>query len=508
MAITNRNKRTFKDTFEKSNTMLALHYYSQLKDKISDNFMAKLITSTLLILVTVSLAFSQTVKAATLQKHSVKSLGFVQAVQQAQMADPWLTGNRHQQQALESLSIAANTLPDPKVSIGMANIAADTLRFSQEPMTQFKLGVSQMFPRGDTLALMNQQLKAESKQYPFLRQDRKAKVALTVGMLWLDAYKMQQSIALIAENKSLFSQLIDVAEARYSSTIGQAQQQDIIRAELELSRIDDKLVQFTQQKNAYIGQLNQWLMQAEQDDDTTFNYQTINAFDTMLAAQLPKIDLQNKALIMAKRQYSNAELVSYFTSHPAVVALDNKIKSVAFNQALAKQKYQPEWGVNASYGYRGDDAANNSRADLFSVGITFDVPLFTANRQDQQLKAAISTTEAVKTEKQLRLRQLLGAFSSAKGRLLQLNKRQSLYEQKLLPQFHQQAEIALNAYTNDSGDFGEIVRARIDELDASIDHLGITVEQQKLHLELNYIFSKANQASKFTPATLAQQNQE
>jgi len=124
------------------------------------------------------------------------------------------------------------------------------------------------------------------------------------------------------------------------------------------------------------------------------------------------------------------------------------------------------------------------------------------------LKAAISKTEAVKTEKQLRLRQLLGAFSSAKGRLLQLNKRQSLYEQKLLPQFHQQAEIALNAYTNDSGDFGEIVRARIDELDASIDHLGITVEQQKLHLELNYVFSKANQASKFTPATLAQQNQE
>ena len=206
MAITNRNKRTFKDKFEKSNTMLALHYYSQLKDKISDNFIAKLITSTLLILVTVSLAFSQTVKAATLQKHSVKALGFVQAVQQAQAADPWLTGNRHQQQALESLSIAANTLPDPKVSIGMANIAADTLSFSQEPMTQFKLGVSQMFPRGDTLALMNQQLKAESKQYPFLRQDRKAKVALTVGMLWLDAYQMQQSIALIAENKSLFSQ--------------------------------------------------------------------------------------------------------------------------------------------------------------------------------------------------------------------------------------------------------------------------------------------------------------
>ena len=238
------------------------------------------------------------------------------------------------------------------------------------------------------------------------------------------------------------------------------------------------------------------------------NYQTMNTLDVMLAETLPEIALSNKALVTAKRAYSNAELVSYFTQHPAVVALDNKIKSVAMGKAIAKQKYKPEWGVNASYGYRGDDAQNNNRSDLFSVGITFDVPLFTENRQDQQLKAAVSKTEAVKTEKQLLLRQLLGAFSSAKGRLLQLNKRKFLYEEKLLPQFHQQADIVLNAYTNDSGDFGEIVRARIDELNATIEHIGITVEQQKLHLELNYVFSKASKAPRLTQTTLANQSQE
>ena len=52
----------------------------------------------------------------------------------------------------------------------------------------------------------------------------------------------------------------------------------------------------------------------------------------------------------------------------------------------------------------------NSRADLFSVGVTFDLPLFTDNRQDMTVKSAISATEAVKTEKILLLRQLLGAF--------------------------------------------------------------------------------------------------
>ena len=249
--------------------MLTSHHYSTLKATLSRGLVRPLLTVPLLVSATISLAFSHSALANT-SSNGHETLGFLQAVKQAQVVDPWLTGNRHQQQMLESLSIAANTLPDPKVSIGIANIAADTLRFQQEQMTQFKLGVSQIFPRGDTLALMDKQLKAESYQYPYLRQDRSEKVALTVGMLWLDAYQMQQSINLIAENKSLFTQLIDVAEARYSSTIGQAQQQDIIRAELELTRIDDKLVQFTQQKNAYIGQLNQWLMKTEQDNDSAF----------------------------------------------------------------------------------------------------------------------------------------------------------------------------------------------------------------------------------------------
>ena len=137
----------------------------------------------------------------------------------------------------------------------------------------------------------------------------------------------------------------------------------------------------------------------------------------------------------------------------------------------------------------------NSRADLFSVGVIFDVPLFTENRQDNEVKSAISQTEAIKTEKLLLLRKLMSAFVSAKGRLIRLTERQTLYQDKLLPQIHDQAEVYLTAYTNDDGDFTEVVRARIAELNAEIDFLGINVQQQKIILEINYLFvgSAANQ---------------
>jgi 3'-phosphoadenosine 5'-phosphosulfate sulfotransferase len=46
----------------------------------------------------------------------------------------------------------------------------------------------------------------------------------------------------------------------------------------------------------------------------------------------------------------------------------------------------------------------------------------------------------------------------------------------------------LTAYTNDDGDFSEVVRSRIAVLNAEIDELTLNVEEQKIRLELNYLF--------------------
>ena len=180
------------------------------------------------------------------------------------------------------------------------------------------------------------------------------------------------------------------------------------------------------------------------------------------------------------------------------MAIDKKINASLQGIALAKQSYEPQWGVNASYAYRDDDPMRNNRAHLFSMGVTFDLPLFTDNRQDQQVSAAISQTESVKTERLLLLRQLMGTYSSGKGRLLRLVERQSLYNTKLLPQIQDQAEASLTAYTNDDGDFSEVVRARIAQLNAKIESLTIETQIQKVQLELNYLFvSQAEQMLSF-----------
>lgn len=455
-----------------------------IKLRINSKLRTKCGVSILALLFIPSLAAQQPLS-------SVESiLSFEMAIKSAQKNDPWLTGNFHKQRSIESMSTAVSTLPDPKISIGLANLPTNGFDFGQEGMTQAKIGIAQMFPRGDTLDIKSQQLRIQSEAFPFQRQDREAKVAVTVGSLWLDAYRVQQSIALIEKNRSLFEQLADIAEASYSSALGKTRQQDIVRAQLELTKLEDRLEKLGQQKNRYEGMLSQWLTKFSTGNDSVEVTLTsdLSLHDMVLSQQLPQIDLLNNKLIHTKSWLNSQELVQYFTSHPSVVAIDKKVSATKTGIKLAEQKYKPEWGVSASYGYRADDPMGRSRADLFSVGVTFDLPLFTENRQDKEVQSAIFKTEAVKTEKLLLLRQLLGSYSSAKGRLQRLKDRQNLYTSKLLPQMHDQAEASLTAYTNDDGDFAEVVRSRIAVLNAEIDELTLNVEEQKLNLELNYLF--------------------
>lgn len=408
----------------------------------------------------------------------------------AQQQDPWLQGNRHAQQSLEQMSIASGTLPDPKVSLAFANLPTNTWDFDQEPMTQFKVGVTQMFPRGDQLALQQKQMQQQSQLMPFERAERLAQIRLQVSKLWLDAWQAQQSVQLIKRNYYLFEQMSELTQNSYSSALGHTRQQDVIRAQLELTRLEDRLTLLQQQQDSSLASLWQWLGQAPEGE--------VDPITTMMPAltlpeSSPQIPLQVPPLLLQQpAQWS--QLSQAFLQHPSVQMLEQKISTSNTSVELARQKYSPEWGLNASYGYREDDPMGNERADFFSVGVSFDLPLFTGNRQDREVAAAQARVEAIKSEKWLRLKGLLSGFEAARVQWQRLNQRHELYLATLLPQVHEQAEASLTAYTNDNGDFSEVMTARIAELNARIDVLNIMVLRQKNIAQLNYYFAGAEAA--------------
>lgn len=408
-------------------------------------------------------------------------LSLEQAVSVAQQNDPWLTGSVYRERATLAQSVAVAQLPDPMVSLGFANLPVDSFEFDQEPMTQLKIGLSQVFPRGNTRSLQRRQLIEEGAQQPYMRQDRNAVIALNVSQLWLDSYRNREAIGLIEADRVLFEQLVDVVQSSYSSAVGRARQQDLIRAQLELTRLDDRLIMLQQQQAMSLAKLAEWLPASA-------------TVDLVVEEHWPKI-------LLAAPEGSNVlhaspeQLLPVFLAHPMLKALDQKIIATGTHVQLAQQKYKPQWGLNASYGYREDAPGGLDRSDFFSLGVSFDVPLFTAKRQDKDVQAAVATKAALKTDKALALRSMLARFETARARLLRLNQRKDLYQNRLLHEIHNQAEASLTAYTSDDGDFSEVVRARIAELNAKIDFLNIAIDQLKTIAELNYFFSSVETRS-------------
>lgn len=400
-----------------------------------------------------------------------------QAVALAVDADPWLTGSQFTQEALNDEAIAAATLPDPRMSLMAGNFPVDSFDINQEGMTQLSVGISQMFPRGDSLSLTRRQKQQLAEQHPLLRLDRRAKVGATVSQLWLEVFKAQESIRLIEQDRALFEQLVDAAKAGYSSALGRARQQDVIRAQLELTRLEDRLTMLRQQQQAAQKLLSEW----------------IGAPATVpLAPVLPTQSL-SRPLSVPTIEYANEHTrYEWIRHHPALRALDQRIDATQTGVDLAKQKYKPEWGLTAQYGYRDNDPMGRDRADLFSVGVNFDLPIFTGNRQDKEVSAAVNRTEAIKTEKHLLGRRLMAELETASVQLARLDERQALYADQLLPQMAEQAEASLTAYNNDDGDFAEAVRARIAELNAKVDALAIAVDRQKTIAQINYLLAEAS----------------
>lgn len=422
-----------------------------------------------------------------------QSLTLPEAIELANKHDNWHKQSQLTQTAIEQRSIAAGQLPDPNISVSMMNLPVDSWRFNQEAMTQLKVGVSQIFPRGDTLALTQSRLKIEAQKHPLLRANRAAQVAAEVSLLWLDAYQASMIIELIEGDRVLFEQMAEAARSSYTTALQRTRQQDVIRASLELVQLDERLNEQAQFRDVALAGLNEWLIDYSALTDSghasLLNEYSVDEYS--VEETLPAIPALAPELLSTQAP-DIEKLAQHLMRHPAVMAIDVSYQASQKQVQIAHQGYKPAWGLNASYSYRDDTPQGSSRADFFSVGVSMDLPLFTENKQDKQVAASIAESEAVKTEKRVLLKQMISKVQGYVKEISRLRLRADLYQTQLLQQSKDQAEAALNAYTTDDGDFAEVVRAKIAELNMRIAKLKIDIAMLKSTARLNYFLTQSD----------------
>jgi len=360
--------------------------------------------------------------------------------------------------AFQEQAVSAGQLPDPVLRVGLENYPTDGGGFSAEAMTQAKLGIRQAFPRGRVRELGSEQMLAKADAFDNGADARLREVLTSVRNTWLEAYYSQQAWSLVSESRPFFADLVTITRSMYA--VGRKSQHDVLRAELELSRLDDRLIEADRARSEAQAELSRWLGQDARRPIA------MKLPDWSVPPQLPT-------------------LRDGLAAHPILAAANAGVSAQQAAVDMAEENKKPGWALDLGYGYReGYQPDGQPRSDFVSLAVTVDLPFFGKNRQDRDLAAALSERSAAEYSRTALAAQLRSELDVEHARWLDLTRRLELYESRILQQSKGQAQSALLAYQSDTADFSDVMRGFIDDLNTRLEHIRVQVERAQSYAVL------------------------
>lgn len=388
-----------------------------------------------------------------------------QLIEQALSSDASREQIYAQAQALRSTGIASSTLADPTLKVGFGGLPVDSFKFDEDPMTNISVGLMQKFGRGSSLDLQQKQTGQQADVLAMQVQVRELEVANAITQLWIELGFLQKAEAILHENRQLLSEMETYIKTNYS--IGKSESQDLLQAQLQLSRLDEKLQTNRQLQGRIYAQLTEWLPNlAEQKSQgiKALEWSTLNKLLNSKASQ-------------------DTEFYDLLKSNPTIKMSELAITATKTKVDIADESYSPQFGVEVMYAYRQANGMGGQPAsDLVSAYVTMDLPLFTDKRQDQNYAAAQYQVGAAKSQRDVLLRQMNAKVNSLLVDKNNLEQRLSRYNHTLLPQAKDRTRAVERGYENNTAQFNDVISAASDEL-------SIELEKQRLFSDLDKTYS-------------------
>ncbi len=364
--------------------------------------------------------------------------------------------------ALQEQALADGQLPDPVVKLGMLNLPTDTFSLDQEPMTQFRVGVMQGFPAGDTLAIKTELGELKSLSGFYGQADRIRQIRRQIRSFWLQILHWQDVRQVYRKNETLFRQLIEVSQSLYS--VGKVNQHDVLRAELELSQLTDRIdLAHLKEAESRAG-LVRWV----------------------------GLEYKDRILLPLQSQWKPPSTADnpfqQLQRHPRLLQIDQQIQVSSGEVRLAEQAYKPSWGLEMGYGWRdGNNPNGESRADFLSIGVSLSMPIFSAVQQDRTVQSKSLNQETLRQKRLDLLQILLSDVELQKERAANNRERADYYRLNMLPKAEAQYAAALNAYQSATTPFADVVRSALQIQKIQLERLILQLNQRNAIVQLDYL---------------------
>ena len=401
-----------------------------------------------LIVVSIMLTAPSRIYASELLSET-ESLNIGRAVQIALEANSRLLTLNAEAEAMSFAPSQVGALPDPMLSFNAMNLPTDTFDLDQEPMTQLQLTLSQKFPFPGKRQLRRE--VAETMVGVAQKQTDEYRDVLTgkVREAWWRLFSVDRSLQIVDSNKRLLRDFVEIAKTKYA--VGKGLQQDVLLAELELSRLTNRELQLAGNRRRIQAMLN-GLLNRVPDHPITLPEEPPSETLPMLesVASLTQFAVERRDLIQA---------------------IELKLEAADKTVELAEKDRWPDFRVGVGYADRqGNDPIRGSRSDFLSLMFSINLPLYSGQKQDKALQQRIhereyeryrlsDTVRIIETEIGVQS----ADYTAAREQALHL-------KNEIIPQAEQTVSAMLAGYEVNKVDFLNVVNGQIMLYNASIDY--------------------------------------
>ncbi len=313
-----------------------------------------------------------------------------------------------------------SALPDPRVSIGVFLDEVETRTGPQ----QARVGVKQTIPWPAKLADRRDAEARAAKAAWFRFQTVRLQVEeRVVASLYEIAY-LDAAIGITQESRGVLGSFEQIIRARYR--VGQGSHPELIRAQLEIAQLDDRLSALRASRPPLVSELNV----------------ALNREQSLGLAELPPLPA------LAASSDAEAIMQMALQSSPALHGLDERIEEQRIRTRLARAEGTPDFTVGFDY-IVTDEAANSAIAEsgddpiLLSLGV--NVPIW-RGKISAGVRESIARRLAISHRRADQANRLGSAVQWAWFEHTDADRRVRLYRDTLIPKGEQSLRASLASY--------------------------------------------------------------
>jgi cobalt-zinc-cadmium efflux system outer membrane protein len=390
-----------------------------------------------------SVTLSTVTSTTQTEQPAASTTPLAKLVQEAQENNPEVRAALRAWQAASQVPSQVSTLPDPQVTV--QHVSAGTpipfWDYNSVQMTYFGLGVSQALPYPGKLHLRGEVARRHAASLGDRLDSVRRSVAEQVKVTYYHLSYVNKTLEILARDKTLLEQIERIAEARYR--VGQGNQQDVLKAQLQQTKLLRDITQYRQQQGSLEARLKE-LLNRSQDS----------------------ADIHPEAMTETPLPFSSDELLSLVrTGNPDISAQEELVRSSSLGVELARKDFYPDF--NFQYLWQRTGAPF---PDRYMVSFGIKIPLYHSRRQQPELAQAAAELSRSRRKYEAQVQQ---AYFEVQDQFLAADadsKVLKIYREGLIPQATATFQAGLAAYQVGRQDFQTLLDAFLDTLNLDTEY--------------------------------------